>query len=96
MAREADVLLRVRERLARRHKDLLPDQIDPRDELRDRVLDLDPRVHLQEPVVAVPIEQALDVPALRYPTAAPRRRRCRRSGRAARATAGDGVSSTSF
>ena len=44
------VLLRDRKRLARGDPQLLADQIDPGDHLRDAVLDLKPRVHLEEAV----------------------------------------------
>ena len=51
-----------RERLARRDEDLLADDVDPGHRLRDRVLDLDARVHLEEEVLAVGREQPLDRP----------------------------------
>ena len=77
---------------------LLAHEVETGDELRDRVLDLDARVHLQEVVLAVAGEEALDRPGAAVADGA----RgvdgdLRRSARAARAsTAGDGVSSTSF
>ena len=43
-----DVVLRERERLARRDAQLLLDQVDAGDELGHRVLDLQPGVHLDE------------------------------------------------
>ena len=49
---EVEVLLAKARRLARRDEDLLADEVDPGDELGDGVLDLDARVHLEEPVVA--------------------------------------------
>ena len=43
-------------------EDLLAHEIEPGDQLGDRVLDLDARVHLHEEVLAVLREQALDRP----------------------------------
>ena len=43
-------------------EDLLADQVEPGDELRHGVLDLDPGVHLHEEVLAVPGQQPLDRP----------------------------------
>src|SRR5205823_6227969 len=57
---QAHVLLPQRQRLARGDQHLLADQVEARDELRHGVLDLDARVHLQEEVLAVAREQALD------------------------------------
>ena len=57
-----DVLLPQRQRLARRHEQLLAHEIDAGHELGDGVLDLDARVHLHEVVRAVLREQALDRP----------------------------------
>ena len=57
-----DVLLREGQGLTRRDEHLLAHEVDARDHLRDRVLDLDPRVHLHEEVLAVRCEQALDRP----------------------------------
>ncbi len=48
VAAQHDVILADRQRLAGGDADLLPDQVDARDHLADRVLDLDPRVHLHE------------------------------------------------
>ncbi len=59
MAAEDDVLLAERERLAGRDADLLADDVDARHELRDRVLDLEARVHLEEEE-ALADEQPLD------------------------------------
>ena len=50
----------VGEGLAGRDPQLRLDQVDVGDLLGDRVLDLDPRVHLDEDVVAVRVEQELD------------------------------------
>ena len=50
----ADVLLPERERLARGDEDLLADEVNPRHDLSDRVLDLDACVHLEEEVLALP------------------------------------------
>src|SRR4051812_36279993 len=47
-ALERDIALLEPERLAGRHADHLLDQIDAGDELGDRVLDLQPRVHLEK------------------------------------------------
>ena len=60
MPAEVEVLLAKARRLARRDEDLLADEVDPGDELGDGVLDLDARVHLEEPVVAFAVEQPLD------------------------------------
>src|SRR5918998_5012993 len=49
-----------RKRRALGHPDLKRDEVEPRDELRDRMLDLEPRVHLEEEEVAVRAEQELD------------------------------------
>ena len=59
---EGDVGLRHGERLTGRDENLLADQVEPGDELRDGVLDLDPGVHLHEEVLAVAGQQALDRP----------------------------------
>ena len=53
MPRQAHVLLSQRERPARGDEHLLADQVEPRDQLRDGVLHLDARVHLQEEPLAV-------------------------------------------
>ena len=60
MAAQPDVLLAHGQRLAGGDHDLLADQIEPRHQLGDRVLDLDARVHLHEVVRAVRVEKALD------------------------------------
>ena len=60
VATHDDVGLGKRQGLARGDEDLLAHQIDTRDQLGDRMLDLDSRVHLEEEEIAVPIEQALD------------------------------------
>src|SRR5207302_11465146 len=52
MAGEADFLLPEREWLAGGDQYLLADEVEAGDRLRDRVLDLDARVHLEEEVVA--------------------------------------------
>ncbi len=62
MPSQYNVLLRDREWLALGDQDLLADEIEAGHELRDRVLDLDPRVHLHEVVLALAREQALDRP----------------------------------
>ena len=58
VAAQDDVLLTQRQRLARRDEELLADEVDAGDQLGDRVLDLDARVHLHEVVGAVPVEAA--------------------------------------
>ena len=50
----------VGQRLAGRDPHLRLDEVDVGDLLGDRVLDLDPRVHLDEDVAAVRVEQELD------------------------------------
>ena len=60
--RSAHLLLRQRQRLAERDQHLLAHEIEPGDELGDRVLDLDARVHLHEEVLAVRGEEPLDRP----------------------------------
>ena len=62
MAGQPDVLLAQRQRLAGGDQHLLADEVEAGDNLGDRVLDLDARVHLHEAVVAVAVEQALDRP----------------------------------
>jgi hypothetical protein len=52
---EADVALVDRQPLAGRDPDLLLDEVEPGDQLGDRVLDLEPGVHLQEEEVARPV-----------------------------------------
>src|SRR5436190_17941425 len=56
------VRLRDGKRLAGRDRYLLPDEVEPSDQLRDSVLDLEPGVHLEEEVLAFLGEQALDRP----------------------------------
>ena len=53
VAAQDDVLLADGERLAGGDENLLADQVEPGHELGHRVLDLDPRVHLHEEVVAL-------------------------------------------
>ena len=48
MAVDRKLVLRERQLLARRHAQLPLDEIEPRDHLRHRMLDLQPRVHLHE------------------------------------------------
>ena len=57
---EPDVGLREPERLARRDPQLLLDEVEARDRLGDRVLDLQPRVDLEEEERARLVEQELD------------------------------------
>ena len=100
MARPAldDVLLREPQLLAGRDADLLADQVDAGDQLRDRVLDLDAGVDLDEVEVVVLVHEELAgagvvVAGLPWP-AGPRRRRCPGGPLSGRFGAGD--SSTSF
>ena len=60
MPAQHDILLRDRERLAGRDEHLLAHDVDAGDGLRDRVLDLDAGVHLEEEVLAVPGEKPFD------------------------------------
>ena len=60
VAGERHVALLERQPLARRDPDLLLDDVDAGDELGDRVLDLDARVHLEEVEVALVVEQELE------------------------------------
>ena len=55
-----DLFLREPQRLACRHTDHLLDQIEPGDALGDRVLDLQPGVHLQEVEALVLADHELD------------------------------------
>ena len=57
---ELEVVLAERDRLSRRDPDLLFDQVDPGDHLGHRVLDLDPRIHLDEVELARRVEEELD------------------------------------
>ena len=57
VAAQAHILLGEGERFARRHPQLPLDQVDPRDQLGDGVLDLQPGVHLQEMEVAVEVQE---------------------------------------
>ena len=96
--RSDDVVLAERQRLAGGDPDLLLDQVDAGDHLGDRVLDLDPRVDLDEVEVVVGVDQELagagvDVAGgLRAAGRRPRRAWCGPSS--GRVGAGD--SSTSF
>ena len=84
--------------LAGRHPDLPGHQVEAGHQLGDAVLDLEPRVHLEEVVAAIGVEQELDrrrvveVDAAGDPPRALEQRRADGSG----STAGDGDSSTSF
>ena len=57
--------LREAERLALGDPELLLDEVEARDELGDRVLDLEPRVHLEEEDLAAVVSRNSHVPALR-------------------------------
>ena len=78
--------------------DLFLDEIDAGDHFRDRVLDLDARVHFHEKEVVVLVEQEFhraDVPIMRRLSRL-RRPRGRFPAASFSSIAGDGVSSTSF
>ncbi len=60
MAGEGDRVLPVAERLAGGDADLLTHEINPGDQLRHRMLDLDAGVHLDEVVVTVAVDEELD------------------------------------
>ncbi len=63
MFRQSD--LRRVERVALRHQDLTADDVDAGHLFRDRVLDLDPRVHLDEVILArIDVEEKLDSPGV--------------------------------
>ena len=62
VAAELDLLLRQRQLPAGGDADLLLHQVDARDHLGHRVLDLDARVHLHEVERAVLVQQELDRP----------------------------------
>ncbi|MCY1518629.1 hypothetical protein D9M68_533520 [compost metagenome] len=59
MALKAHVVLRKAQRLALGHAQLLLDEVQPRDQLRHAVLDLQPRVHFHEVERAVGAQQEL-------------------------------------
>src|SRR5437868_786902 len=65
MASQPDIRLREPQRLARRHSDLRLDEIKTGHQLRDRVLDLQTRVHLEKVEVALAINQELDGASVR-------------------------------
>src|SRR5437867_93378 len=54
------VRLRVSERLTRRDPELLADEIDARDHLGHRMLDLEPRVHFEEVAASLRVHEELD------------------------------------
>ena len=60
VAPEGDLLLGVGQGQPRGDADLLPHQVHPGDEFSDRVLHLDPGVHLDEIEVAVGVQHELD------------------------------------
>ena len=98
VARERDVLLAIAERRAGGDADLLAHDVDAADHLRDRMLDLEPRVHLDEKELAVLIEEFERAGALVAELRASRSTAMRADAARARAalSAGDGVSSSSF
>ena len=63
-APKVDVGLRVAERLAGGDPELLAHEIDAGDHLGHRVLDLEPRVHLEEIEAAVSVHEELDRPGV--------------------------------
>src|SRR5215469_18596928 len=63
MAAQLDILLPVAERRTGADAQLLAHQVDAADHLADRVLDLEPRVHLDEVELAVLVEE-LDRPGV--------------------------------
>ena len=86
-----------RERLARRDPDLLAHDVDAGDELRDRMLDLEPAVDLDEVRLALGAEEELERPgALVADGAQARSTDASISSRVSGESAGDGDSSTSF
>ena len=75
MAVEVDVGLREAERFAGRDPELVRDEVATRDELRDGVLDLEPRVHLEERERAAVVEQELAGPGAHVADRARQRQR---------------------
>ena len=99
MARRRDQPLRIEvERLAAGDPYLPPHEIDAGHHFRDRMLDLQARVHLQEVEGAVVIEKELDRAGVRIADRAGNRGCGLRHGLAEplASTAIDGVSSTTF
>ena len=85
------------ERIAAGDAELPLHQVETRDRFRDRVLDLQARVHLEEVEPAIGIEQELDRPGVGV--ADRRATRCAAEASARRSsalTAGEGLSSTTF
>src|SRR5205814_9140873 len=70
VALETHGVLAVAERLTRGDADLLAHQVDARDHLGDGVLDLDPRVHLDEVIALLGVHDELDGPRAHVVTAA--------------------------
>src|SRR5690606_28069061 len=64
-ASELDIVLPVAEGFAGGDPDLLLDEVDSRDELGDGVLDLDPRVDLDEVEAVLGVDEELDRPRVR-------------------------------
>ena len=88
----------VRQLLARGNQDLALHQVDAGDELRNRMLHLDARVHLDEVEVAVLVHQELDGAGVGVADVphAPRAGCPRSAARSSGLTAGEGASSISF
>src|SRR5687767_5863225 len=57
---DPDLLVAERQRLAGGERDLLLHEVDPGHRLGDRVLDLDPRVHLDEVLTVVAVDEELE------------------------------------
>ena len=96
-----EVCLRPRQRLAGGDEQLRAHQIDAGDRFGDRMLDLQPRVHLEEVErarVALAFEQELDRAGVDVAEPRARRRRPRRpcAARTAGVSAGHGLSSITF
>ena len=60
--------------LASRNADLPAHQINPRHHLRDRMLDLEARIHFKKIEVTILVQQELDCPGIRVANAAGDRR----------------------
>ena len=95
---QRDVVLREAQRLAGGDAQLLAHEVEAGDQLRDRVLDLQARVDLDEVEVAVAVEQELDRAGVLVAGLARDRdgRRAQALRAAPASTAGEGDSSTSF
>ena len=70
VAAEGDLLLPARQRLARRDAKLPFDEVEPGHRLRHRMLDLEPRIHLDEEEI-LGLEAACDASAMNSTVPAP-------------------------